>query len=56
MRTKNGAKRMMTIKVDLKKVYNHLDWNILENALRDIRLSDKFVSIIMACNVFYASP
>ena len=39
----------MAIKVDLKKACDRLDWNLLEDTLKEIGISTKLISIIMAC-------
>ena len=49
MRNKKGKKGWMVIKVDLEKAYDRLDWRFLKDTLKEISLSTKLISIIMAC-------
>ena len=39
----------MAIKVDLEKAYDRIDWQFLEDTLREIELPSKLISLIMAC-------
>ena len=48
MQNKNDKKGWMTIRVDLKKVYNCLDWDFLANTLKEVGVLEKFRSLIMA--------
>lgn len=45
---KSGTSRC-TMKVDLKKVYDFVSWEFMEQLLRRLEFSDKFVKWIMLC-------
>ncbi|KAL4351406.1 hypothetical protein GQ457_06G022300 [Hibiscus cannabinus] len=49
MAHKVGKKAWMAIKVDLEKVYDHLEWDFIEETLIDTGLPMRFVSLIMQC-------
>lgn len=49
MERKKGNKGQMTIKVDLEKAYDRVNWVFLEDTLRQIGLSHHFISVIMKC-------
>ena len=49
MKMKKGSKGFMAIKLDLEKVYDHLDLKFLENTLLGIGFHQHFVNIIMTC-------
>ena len=40
----------MTIKMDLEKGYDYLDWKFVENTLRAIDMEDNLLKLIMACS------
>ncbi|CAN1744115.1 LINE-1 retrotransposable element ORF2 protein, partial [Linum perenne] len=49
MRQQFGKKGSMTIKIDLAKAYDRLEWSFIEETLKLARIPDKLVKLIMAC-------
>ena len=49
MRTAEGKKGYMAIKIDLEKAYDHLDWLFVVDSLRDVGLNDQLISLIWHC-------
>ena len=49
MRNKKGKKGWMTIKVDLEKSYDQLDWRFLEDTLHHIGIGGSLSKLIMEC-------
>lgn len=45
----NHGTPRMCIKLDLAKAYDSVRWDLLEDALRCLRLPEGFIKIIMAC-------
>ena len=43
----------MAIKVDLEKAYDKVYWSFMEDTLRELRFSQKLISIIMVCVTNY---
>lgn len=46
---KKGNKGMMAIKIDLKKAYDRLSWEFIEDTLRKAGFNNEWVRNIMAC-------
>ncbi|XP_019200239.1 PREDICTED: uncharacterized protein LOC109193862 [Ipomoea nil] len=49
MRTRQGNKGLMAIKIDLEKAYDRLSWDFINNSILDAGFSDGWVWIIMQC-------
>ena len=49
MRTAEGKKGYMAIKIDLEKAYDRLDWLFVVDSLRDVGLNDQLISLIWHC-------
>ena len=49
MRMKGRRKGVTTIKIDMEKAYDRLDWKFIEHTLMCLNLETKFIQIIMAC-------
>lgn len=49
MRKKRGVRGMMILKLDLEKVYDRVSWNFVLDTLKDLRLPDHMISLIMRC-------
>lgn len=39
----------MTIKVDLEKAYDHIEWDFLQMVLEEVEFREKLIKIIMFC-------
>lgn len=48
MRNKIREKYMM-VKIDLKKAYDCLCWEFIEDSLRDPKFPKPFIKIVMSC-------
>lgn len=44
-----GKKGFMSIKLDMSKTYNHVEWNYLEHTLGVMGFPMQFISLIMQC-------
>ena len=49
MKTIKGKKGFMTIKIDLEKAYNRLNWGFVMNCLRELKMSESLISLIQEC-------
>lgn len=49
MKTKQGKKGFMAIKIDFEKAYDRLKWNFIQETLLKIRFPQLLISIIMEC-------
>lgn len=49
MRNLRGSKSFMATKIDLEKAYDRLNWDFLQETLKDIGLKDWLINLIMAC-------
>ncbi|CAL1383611.1 unnamed protein product [Linum trigynum] len=49
MARRSGKKGLMLLKIDLAKAYDRLEWDFLEDTLKDVRLPNSFISMIMKC-------
>lgn len=49
MRSRQGNKGHMILKIDLQKAYDRLDWNFIRNTLEEIGMNAKWVNNIMSC-------
>ena len=55
-RKTNGKVDQMALKLDMSKVYDRVEWEFLEQAIRHLGLGERMVSLIMSCisTVFYS--
>ena len=44
-----GKRGFFAIKIDLKKVYDRLNWNFIKEVIGDIKLPERFCNLIMDC-------
>ncbi|CAN1153186.1 LINE-1 retrotransposable element ORF2 protein [Linum perenne] len=49
MRSKSGKKGWMTIKLDLAKAFDRLEWSFVEDTLRRANIPENLVKIILCC-------
>nr|XP_025664883.1 uncharacterized protein LOC112763420 [Arachis hypogaea] len=49
MRNKKGKKGWMTIKIDLEKAYDRLNWNFIKETLMDIGFPQNFINLTLSC-------
>lgn len=48
MGRKKGNNKFMAIKIDLEKVYDHLNWNFINHRLMSLNLGEDFVNLIIS--------
>lgn len=49
IRNKKRIKGFVAIKVDMEKVFDRIDWSLIEQTLTDISLNREFVKITLSC-------
>ena len=50
MKTHNSSKSgCMTLKLDMRKAYDRVEWAFLENLMRRMGFSDHWINLIMFC-------
>lgn len=49
MRTKQGKKGCMVLKLDLEKAYDRLSWSFIRSTLREVGFSHDWIRNIMGC-------
>lgn len=48
----NGKKAYMTIKLDMSKAYDHVEWYFLKLVMEKMSFNKKWIDLIMECIMF----